>query len=256
MYDPHALLQQIDAHKLPILLICSLSMAANYTLFIESFRQSRARRMVTMPVFCTVFWLVHDLSFVLKFDKWFNDYDHWYLKLFWVALLLTVAWEIAFTTQIVRYGREELAPFLSQAQFAAAVIVTEAVAMGVWLVIKNSLDDDLYVLTFGVALIAYPIFGIATMARRRSVEGFTPLQPAALTVMCATWYTATIGWFGAPFHGWAWITLAILCTGSAAVMWALAVRFRAPASVDGLRSGRGEDAPDDLGEAVGDVALA
>lgn len=228
MYEPHALLDQIDAHKLPILLICSMSMAANYTLFIESFRQTRARGIVTMPVFCTVFWLVHDLSFVLKYDRWFGVYDHWYLKLFWVALVLTVSWEIAFTYQLIRYGREEFAPFLTQAQFAVAVILTEAVAMGAWLVLKDSLSDDLYVLTFGLALIVYPIFGIATMARRRSVEGFTPLQPAALTVMCLTWYTATIGWFGDGFRGWAWITLAVLCVGLSAVMWALAVRFREP----------------------------
>ena len=58
------------------------------------------------------------------------------------------------------------------------------------LVLKAYISDDLYVWTFGVALIAYPIFGLATMARRRSVRGFTPLQPAALTVMCLTWFTA------------------------------------------------------------------
>lgn len=228
MYDPRALLDQIDAHKVPILLICSMSMAANYTLFVESFRQTRARGIVTMPIFCTVFWLVHDLSFVLRYDKWFNGYDHWYLKLFWVALVLTVAWEVAFTYQIIRYGRREFAPFLTQAQFAAAVILTEAVAMGTWLVVKDSMDDDLYVLTFGLALIAYPIFGLATMARRRSTAGFTPLQPAALTVMCLTWYTATIGWFGDGFQGWAWITLAVLCVGLSAVMWIVAVRYREP----------------------------
>jgi hypothetical protein len=228
MYEPHALLAQIDRNALPILLICSGSMLANYTLFIESFRVSRRLRMVTMPVFCTTFWLVHDASFVVQFDKWFTGYGHWYTKLFWVALVLTVAWELAFTAQIVAYGREEFAPFLSQRQWVGAVAGAIVLAGGTWLAIKAYLVDDLYVWSFGVALIAYPIFGLFTMAKRRSVRGFTPLQPAALTVMCLTWFTATIGWFGPEFRSWPWLLLAVVSTGSAAVMTWIAVRFREP----------------------------
>lgn len=221
VYDPTALLAQIDDNKLPILLICSLSMLANYTLFIESYRVSKAKQMVTMPVFCTMFWLVHDLSFIVQYDKWFNDYDHWYVKLFWVALVLTVTWEVIFTRQIIRYGREEFAPFLSQRQFAWVVIAAEFVALGTWLIVKAALDDELYVWTFGLALIAYPIFGLATIAKRRSIEGFTPLQPAALTIMCLTWFTATIGWFGDDFRSWEWITLAVLSTATGVLMTAV-----------------------------------
>jgi hypothetical protein len=220
----------MDQNALPILLICAGSMLANYTLFIESFRVSRRLRMVTMPAFCTLFWLVHDASYVAQFDKWFNGYDHWYTKLFWVALVLTVAWELAFTGQLIAYGREEFAPFLSRAQWTAAVLGAVGLSLGTWLTVKAALTDDLYVWTFGVALIAYPIAGLATMAKRRSVRGFTPLQPAALTVMCATWFTASIGWFGPEFRSWPWVLLAVLSTGSAAVMTWMAVRYREPAA--------------------------
>jgi hypothetical protein len=230
VYEPRAFLDQVNTHALPILLICAGSMLANYTLFIESFRVSRRLKMVTMPVFCTLFWLVHDASYVIQYDKWFNGYDHWYTKLFWVALVLTVAWELAFTAQIVAYGREEFAPFLSPAQWRAAVLGAVVLSGGTWLVLKAYISDDLYVWTFGVALIAYPIFGLASMARRRSVRGFTPLQPAALTVMCLTWFTASIGWFGPEFRTWPWVLLAVLSTGSAAFMTWLAVRFREPAT--------------------------
>jgi AcrR family transcriptional regulator len=121
--------------------------------------------------------LVHDASYVAQFDTWFTGYDHWYTKLFWVALVLTVAWELAFTAQLIAYGREEFAPLLSRAQWVAAVIGGVALAGGTWAVLKAYIVDDLYVWTFGVALIAYPIFGLFTMAKRRSVRGFTPLQP-------------------------------------------------------------------------------
>jgi hypothetical protein len=224
MYDPNALLAQIDDNKWPILIICAFAMLANYVLFIESFRQSRAQKLVTMPVFCTVFWLSHDLSYVLRFDTWFNGYDHWYTKLFWLALCLTVAWELVFVRQIIRYGREEFAPFLSQRQFVLAIVGLELVGFATWVIVKAALDDPLYVWTFGLALIAYPIFGLATMFRRRSTRGFTPLQPAALTVMCATWFIATIGWFGDDFRSFEWILLAVVSTGLTAVMTLVAVR--------------------------------
>ena len=64
----------------------------------------------SMPLICTVFYLVHDASFVYRFDEWFNTYDHWYVKLFWAALVLTVAFELVFLSQFIRYGRKELAP--------------------------------------------------------------------------------------------------------------------------------------------------
>ena len=74
----------------------------------------------------------------------------------------------------------------------------------------------------------YPVWGLATMAKRRSVRGFTPLRPGALTVMCLTWFTASIGWFGPEFRTWPWVLLAVLSTGSAAFMTWIAVRFREP----------------------------
>jgi hypothetical protein len=230
MYEPYAFLATVDRNAVPILLICAGSMLANYTLFIESFRVSRRRRMVTMPVFCTMFWLAHDASYVAQYTKWFDGYDHWYTKLFWVALVLTVAWELAFSWQLIAYGRDEFAPFLSQKQWVAAVVAAELLALGTWLAVKAALNDPLYVWTFGVALVAYPIFGLATMAKRRSTVGFTPLQPAALTVMCLTWFTASIGWFGPGFRSWPWLLLAALSIGSAGFMTWLAVRYREPAA--------------------------
>ncbi len=162
---------------------------------------------------------------MLRFDTWFNDYDHWYVKLFWVALVLTVTWELVFLRQIIRYGRREFAPFLSQRQFTAAVIALQLVALASWVIVKGALDDPLYVWSFGVALIAYPIFGLAMMVRRRSTLGITPLQPAALTLMCVSWFIATIGWFGDGFQSFEWLLLAIASTGLSALMTAAAIRF-------------------------------
>ncbi len=87
MYDTQDLLSRIDAHKWPVM-----------------------------------FWFAHDLSFVYHFDIWFNQIDHWYVKLFWAALVLTVIFETIYLVQVLQYGKAELLPRAGQAQFAALVV--------------------------------------------------------------------------------------------------------------------------------------
>lgn len=228
MYDPHGLLERVDQNVLPVLLIGGAAMLANYVLYIEAFRVGRRLRTVTMPMFPTMLWLVHDASFVAEYDKWFHGYNHWYVKLFWFALVVSVVIELGFIAQIIAYGRAEFAPFLTPPQWRNAVLALVGLTLGVWLVAKSALKDDLYVWTFGSLLIAYPIAGLTTMAKRRSVHGFTPLQPAALTGMCLGWFAVTIGWFGPNFRTWSWLLLAALATGSAILMTWIATRFRVP----------------------------
>ncbi|MDT7640962.1 MAG: hypothetical protein QOC83_5250, partial [Pseudonocardiales bacterium] len=83
MYSAQDLLASIDQHKWPVLIVCAFAMIGNYIFFIEAFRVARRDKIVTIPIFCTMFWFAHDLSFVYRFDDWFNKIDHWYVKLFW-----------------------------------------------------------------------------------------------------------------------------------------------------------------------------
>lgn len=53
---------------------------------IECVRVARRERVYSMPLFCTFFWFAHDTGCVVRFNDWFNVYDHWFMKLFWVGL--------------------------------------------------------------------------------------------------------------------------------------------------------------------------
>ena len=59
-------------------------------------------------MFCTAFWFAHDTSYVVRFNEWFGTYDHWFLKLFRFALVVTYLTEIVYIGQTIRYGGREL----------------------------------------------------------------------------------------------------------------------------------------------------
>ena len=114
MYNTQDLLASIDQHRLPVLALCAFAMLGNYTFFFEAYRVSRREKIFTIPIFCTMFWFAHDLSFVYRFDIWWHQIDHWYVKAFWFALVLTVTFEAIYLRQVIRYGGKELLPAASQ----------------------------------------------------------------------------------------------------------------------------------------------
>jgi len=58
----------------------------------------------------------------LRFDDWFDRYDHWFMQLFWFAIIVTFVSETVYVVQTIRYGRDELSPGLSQRMHALRVL--------------------------------------------------------------------------------------------------------------------------------------
>jgi hypothetical protein len=222
MYDPVQTLHQIDAHKWPILVFCSLAMICNYAWFFSAYRQANRDRTYSIPVFCSCFWLAGDGTVVLNFDRAFNTYDHWYPKLFWVALTVTVAFEIAFLVQTIRYGHKELLPEWTRPQFAALVVGGAVVAAILWGTIQSSFNDDLFIVYFHLANVTMPIFYVGMLLRRRSTAGTNTFIWKAYLAMETLWYAATFIWFGSDFRGietvGCWVATTVGCLG---MIWAL-----------------------------------
>jgi hypothetical protein len=230
MYDPRLVLAAIDAHKWQIIALCSLAMLCNYIYFISAVRQGFRDRVFPVPMFCTFFWLAGDGSMVARYDLWFNVYDHWYLKLFWAALVLTVLCELVFLYMLLKFGRNELLPSWTQSQFRALVFAGLIVSTVVWVFVKEAIRDDLYITYFHLANMAGPLFGAAQVIRRRSTAGTNPLIWSAYTVMVASWFTACALWFGPPFASSNYLALYAACTLSAAAM-AIFVRRMSPQAI-------------------------
>jgi hypothetical protein len=222
VYDPHQLLAMIDAHVAGILALCGVAMICNIVYFTETARVARRQRLYSMPPACTFLWLPHDAWFVAGYDTWFNGYGHWYVELFWVALVLTVAFEVLFLVQAIRYGRGELLPSWSPRGFAALICAGAVAGAVVWGMVKHVLRDDLYAVSFGFTMALYPPFGVALLVRRRSGAGQSRLQWAAYTVMAAAWFSASAIFFGPAFRSWQWIALGLASVlGGLAVLYAL-----------------------------------
>lgn len=223
MYDPYQVLAAIDANKWPILAVCGMAMVCNYIWFIAAVRNGLKHGVYPIPVFCTFFWLAGDASLVFRFEQWFSVYDHWYMKLFWAALVLTVACELVFLGLIIRFGRREIAPMLTQGQFTGVILAGVVFTMVVWEFVKGLIGDELYVTYFHLANLAGPPFMAALMLRRRSAAGTTPLIWFTYAAMEACWFVACALWYGGPFASPSYVTIYVLAT-LAAVAMGVAVR--------------------------------
>lgn len=225
MYDTTAVLASIDANALPILLMCGLAMLCNYTWFIAAVRQGLRDRTTPIPLFCTLFWLVGDASMVMRYDLWFNVIDHWYVKLFWAALVLTVICELVFLSLTLRFGHREFAPSLSKNQFVTMILLGVAGMAVAFETVKGWAGDEIYINYFHFANLVGPMCGAAMVMRRGSRRGTTPLIWGAYTVMVAAFSLANVFWFGAPFADGKYLLLYAASIGGAALTTWLVIRL-------------------------------
>jgi hypothetical protein len=228
MYDAHELLAHIDQNKWPVLIVCAFAMIGNYIFFIEAFRVARRDKIVTIPIFCTMFWFAHDLSFVYRYNEWFNVIDHWYVKLFWAALVLTVIFESVYLVQVLQYGRAELLPKASQAQFGLLVLAGVVGSCVCWEAVKFVLDDPVYAGSFGIANLSYVLMGTALAVRRRSMAGQTPIIWVGYLILVVCWAGANTLWFGSSFRSVQWLSLDACCLiGGVGLLYA-SIRWPGP----------------------------
>ncbi|HYH49324.1 MAG TPA: hypothetical protein VEG38_07225 [Acidimicrobiia bacterium] len=246
MYDPHVLLEGVDDHVVPFLALSAVSFAGLIVWYYEAIKVGERHRSFSMPPVITMVWLAHDATLVAHFSDWFGGpYDHWLMQLYWVAMLGTSAVEVFFVVQLVRFGRRELAPSLSQAAFTVAVLVAQAAAFVIWLSLKRIIDDDLFQVTFALTAAMFPPFGMSLLLRRGSRRGQTVNQWIGFTIAPAFWFLATIVAYGPPFRSALWISLGIVTTAWGALTAYLLARAPDPqqsGASDG-GSGRGMAPP-------------
>jgi hypothetical protein len=210
MYDPAVVLQGIDDHVVPYLLLSVASFAGLFLWYYEAIRIGERDRAYSMPVFITFTWLAHDATFVARYSDWFGGpYDHWVTKLYWVAMLCTSLVEVFFVIQLLRLGRPEIAPRTSQTAFSAGVLLALAGTWSIWLMLKDVMSDDLFQVSFALTAACYPGLGLALLLRRRSRRGQTVRQWIGFTTAVGFWFIATLVAYGPSFRSWQWIALAL-----------------------------------------------
>lgn len=231
MYDPQQLLTQIDEHTAPILIGFAIAMVFQTIALVDAVRVGARERVISIPLFCTFFWFAHDVGCVVRFDDWFNTYDHWFLKAFWVGLLSAMLLELVFFAQAIRYGRDELLPSRSTRAFAGLVILGALGTIVAWEYLKAVMDDPLYQASPALTMLAFPLTGAALMLRRRSAAGQTTTIWGAFTCMAACWWTTTIWFYADFFRSWQYVTVGVVTVIGCAAMTYVVARVRAQATV-------------------------
>jgi uncharacterized membrane protein len=220
MYDPQVLLSLIDQNKWWILGGFGIAMIFQWVWLIECVRVARRERAYSMPLFCTFFWFAHDTGCVARFDDWFNVYDHWFMKLFWVGLCTAVILELIFFSQVIKYGKDELVPGISTTTFVAGLVVFQIAATVTWEYLKFVMDDPLYQASPTLTMLSYPLFGAALMLRRRSTIGQNVTIWWTFTAMSVVWFITIWTWYGEAFRSWQ-----VVAGGLVAIIGGLAMTY-------------------------------
>lgn len=218
MYDPAELLKLIDANVLPVLIcfgIDSIFQVWWLTLAVVIAKRDRA---YSIPLFCTYYWFAHDFAVVIRFNEWFEVYDHWYLQLFWGVLLMANMLECFYLWQVYKFGHKELAPKLSAPSFAGLILLGLGFACVTHEFFKSAFGDPLFQLDPTLTMLAYPAFGAAMLLRRGSNRGQTPTMWWTFTAMTAGFHTITYLWFGEAFRTGPYVAAATVATLGGAAM--------------------------------------
>lgn len=190
MYDADVLLAAVDANAVPVLSLCAVALVGNYIYWIQSLRAGWKHRVHTMPIGCVLFFLPHDATFVAYYGKWFVEYDHWFLKLWWCGLCVTVLMELAFLYLILKFARRALMPNVTDALFTAMILGGLAAVTVAWLVVKSSMNDEFFLIIFGITIFWCAPFTFGMMAVRNSAVGQLPSAWAGFLLMPLAYWPA------------------------------------------------------------------
>ncbi len=214
MYDPITTLQQIDQHIVPVIALCVVALIFNYCYFIEAIRLGYRHKTYSVPALVTLVFLPHDISYLLYFNKWFVEYDHWFCKLWWLGLVATASIEGIFFYQLLKYGRKEILPQLSQRAYVVVMLLALAVGAGAWLTIKQAINDELYLFSFGWTLFWGAPLCISMMLRRGSSRGQSRWMWISYMLM-AVFYWAAVSFLDPYFRSPGWLLILAMALGCA-----------------------------------------
>ena len=201
-YDPYTVLQSIDDHTFAVMAFMSLCLVCTFVYLVSAFKISAKHQAYPAPLFAVGWFAIHDAHFVSLWHTWFVTYDHWWLKLWAIALIFTAAIEFALCYKVYKYGREEIMPKLSQNQWRLAVIGSLLVIAVTWLAIKSVLDDPLYLFAFALTALWPPVWSTMLLIKRQSLRGQSRLMNWCLLGnpigMCGAWMILD-PWFRSPY---------------------------------------------------------
>ena len=183
MYAYKAALAAIDGNTTRIMIYLMTTVVFAFLYFVIALRMAIKQQVYVVPFIGAALFFWHDLTFVLQYDLWFHVYNHWWVKMWWYALCGTVALELLMIYQVFRYGHQELWPNLSRSAYGALIVLGTLGIGAMWYLIKISLQDELFFITFAITAVFSVPFHTAIMSRRQSRAGQAIVMALSTIVM-------------------------------------------------------------------------
>jgi len=204
VYDPTAVLAAFDAHKAFVNACLLFALPFTFIYFLVGIRIAIRQQIYTVPYLGCALFVWHDGGFSALYYHWQDVYHwHWWLRRWEYSLMGTVALESFLIWQFIKYGRRELMPEVSPAFFGTLAVLGTLGIGTLWWLIKVTLADDLYLISF-VITAAFPAipFHTGMILRRKSRAGSSVwMQISVLLVhlsMSAIGMTVAPSFFLAP----------------------------------------------------------
>ncbi len=203
MYEMSSALESIDASPAPILMALLITAGCAFLYFFVAIKKTHREKTVALPLTAAALFFWHDLHFVLLYDFWFNQVDHWWVKLWWFALCGTVPIEMYMIYLAIRFSYSDYKGDLSALVYSGVMLGAVALAGALWWLIKSAIDDDLFFLSFAVTAVWATPFNTAALLRNQSTAGQSAiLQLAVITMilsMTVAFSMASPSFLSAPF---------------------------------------------------------
>lgn len=243
MYDPRVILEALDDHTWWILSGFGLAMVCQNIAMIRAVVMTHREGWISIPLSLTFLWFAHDLGAVVRFDTWFNVYDNWFLKLFWVGMVSALLLELVFLAQAIKVGRQEFLPRGTQAQWTVLVLGGTGVFVVVWEYLKTVWADPLYQAVGAITLALIPVAVATTLLRRRSAVAQSPVVYGLFATMVVPWWGVTAGFYGGPFRSWQYLLLGLMAFGTLIGITVVVTRMRRDAPPNRSRGPEPTHAP-------------
>jgi hypothetical protein len=183
MYDPVASLAAIDQHKTGIFICLAITVVMVFFYFARAIQLALRYKLYIVPFIGSAVFFWHDFSFVLLHHDWFVVYNHWWVKMWWFALCGSSALEAYMIWQVIKYGHREFGRNYTFAAYAGLVIAATLGTGAMWFLIKITLNDPLYFVTFAVTAVFSVPLHTGLMFIRGSSRGQCVYMQASTIVM-------------------------------------------------------------------------
>ncbi|MCA9709473.1 MAG: hypothetical protein KDK70_26770 [Myxococcales bacterium] len=227
MYSTAQIISAFDDSTGLVLAAGAAVFAGAYIQYIEGIRLGFRHKTHAIPVIANMYFFAHDLVFIGLFGRWFFEIGHWSYMMFWGALVVFSGLEVVVHYQTLRFSHRELMPWASRRGFIAGYVALQLAVLGVFLLLFLVLDDELFLIHFGITEVLSNVFNIPLLMSRGNRKG------QSLTLALGLLLGSNVGFFFlflpalSPAFTVPWVrTVGVLVTAANLVYIGLLLRAR------------------------------